>query len=49
MLFRSDVKVIQKSVNLLPSEDKNSVAVEVIWECIENVAVPQLITDVGAR
>ncbi|KJS80382.1 MAG: hypothetical protein JM58_18810 [Peptococcaceae bacterium BICA1-8] len=48
-ILAADVKVIQKSVNLLPSEEKSSVVVEVIWECIENVAVPQLITDVGAR
>jgi len=48
-ILADDVKVLEKSVNLLPSEDKNSVEVEVTWECIENVAVPQLITDVGAR
>lgn len=48
-ILDEDTKILEKSVRLLPVNDNDKVTVEVSWECLENIAVPHLISDVGAR
>jgi similar to stage IV sporulation protein len=44
-ILPQDAKVLNQSVKLLSTESKEIVEVEVIWDCLENVAVPMLIHD----
>lgn len=45
----SDAKVLQKSVELLSAEEQDKVLVKVTWDCLENIAVPYLISNIGTR
>lgn len=48
-VLAADAKILQKSVRILPADEKERIVVEVTWQCLENIAVPQLLTDAGTQ
>ncbi|NLT95801.1 MAG: sporulation protein YqfD [Clostridia bacterium] len=47
-VLADDAKILQKSARIISADDER-ITVEVIWQCLENIAVPQLLPNVGTQ